>query len=167
MSSLWWELPELVHQAEQFQLDIVSLTSTHSKGSGTSLLKRVSSSLEFPLVRDDRQGWQYLMTSGSVPVHWSFPNGWEGNLAPSSGGGHRSWWLLVSFALTVVRCIHPFRNPQREYERVRLLGFFSSFLVISMLMLAPTVRPGGAWLGRTAPDLFCCCWTTGLIRDCS
>ena len=32
--------PELVRKVEKFRLDIVGLTSTHSKGSGTSLLKR-------------------------------------------------------------------------------------------------------------------------------
>ncbi|TWW69208.1 hypothetical protein D4764_18G0000140 [Takifugu flavidus] len=32
--------PELVHEVKKFRLDIVGLTSTHSKGSGTSLLER-------------------------------------------------------------------------------------------------------------------------------
>ncbi|TWW66922.1 hypothetical protein D4764_20G0009540 [Takifugu flavidus] len=38
--SLVGKEPELVHEVEKFQLDIVGLTSTHSKGSGTSLLEK-------------------------------------------------------------------------------------------------------------------------------
>ncbi|KAK0138540.1 putative uncharacterized transposon-derived protein F52C9.6 [Merluccius polli] len=40
ISSLVGKEPELVREVEKFRLDIVGLTSTHSKGSGTSLLKR-------------------------------------------------------------------------------------------------------------------------------
>jgi len=32
--------PELVREVKQYQLDMVGLTSTHSTGSGTKLLKR-------------------------------------------------------------------------------------------------------------------------------
>ena len=32
--------PELVREAERYRLEIVGLTSTHSSGSGTSLLER-------------------------------------------------------------------------------------------------------------------------------
>lgn len=32
--------PELVHQTEKYQLDIVGLTSVHDMGSGTNLLER-------------------------------------------------------------------------------------------------------------------------------
>ncbi|TWW77677.1 hypothetical protein D4764_12G0010670 [Takifugu flavidus] len=40
VTSLMGKEPELVREVEKFQLDIVGLTSTHSKGSGTSLLKK-------------------------------------------------------------------------------------------------------------------------------
>ena len=40
VTSLVGKEPELVREVEKFWLDIVSLTSTHSKGSGTSLLER-------------------------------------------------------------------------------------------------------------------------------
>ena len=40
VTSLVGKEPELVREVEKFQLDIVGLTSTHSKGSGTSLLER-------------------------------------------------------------------------------------------------------------------------------
>ncbi|TWW66954.1 hypothetical protein D4764_20G0009860 [Takifugu flavidus] len=40
VTSLVGKEPELVCEVEKFRLDIVGLTSTHSKGSGTSLLKR-------------------------------------------------------------------------------------------------------------------------------
>ena len=39
-TSLVGKEPELVREVEKFRLDIVGLTSTHSKGSGTSLLER-------------------------------------------------------------------------------------------------------------------------------
>lgn len=37
ITSLMGKEPELVHKVEKFQVDIVRLTLTHSKGSGTSL----------------------------------------------------------------------------------------------------------------------------------
>ena len=40
VTSLVGKEPELVREVEKFRLDIVGLTSTHSKGSGTSLLER-------------------------------------------------------------------------------------------------------------------------------
>ncbi|KAK0155407.1 LINE-1 retrotransposable element ORF2 protein [Merluccius polli] len=40
ITSLVGKEPELVREVEKFRLDIVGLTSTHSKGSGTSLLER-------------------------------------------------------------------------------------------------------------------------------
>ncbi|TWW74429.1 hypothetical protein D4764_14G0004320 [Takifugu flavidus] len=40
VTSLVGKEPELVREVEKFRLDIVGLTSTHGKGSGTSLLKR-------------------------------------------------------------------------------------------------------------------------------
>uniref|UniRef100_A0A3Q4B154 Uncharacterized protein n=1 Tax=Mola mola TaxID=94237 RepID=A0A3Q4B154_MOLML len=40
ITSLVWKEPELVQEVERYQLDIVGLTSTHSSGSGTSLLER-------------------------------------------------------------------------------------------------------------------------------
>ena len=40
VTSLVGKEPELVREVEKFWLDIVGLTSTHSKGSGTSLLER-------------------------------------------------------------------------------------------------------------------------------
>ncbi|KAK0136103.1 Craniofacial development protein 2 [Merluccius polli] len=40
VTSLVGKEPELVREVEKFRLDIVGLTSTHSKGSGTSLLKK-------------------------------------------------------------------------------------------------------------------------------
>ncbi|KAK0155246.1 Craniofacial development protein 2 [Merluccius polli] len=40
VTSLVGKKPELVRKVEKFRLDIVGLTSTHSKGSGTSLLER-------------------------------------------------------------------------------------------------------------------------------
>ncbi|TWW77340.1 hypothetical protein D4764_12G0007300 [Takifugu flavidus] len=40
MSSLWWERSLSLSEVEKFRLDIVGLTSTHSKGSRTSLLER-------------------------------------------------------------------------------------------------------------------------------
>ncbi|TWW81711.1 hypothetical protein D4764_01G0015260 [Takifugu flavidus] len=40
VTSLMGKEPELVREVEKFRLDIVGLTSTHSKGSGTSLLER-------------------------------------------------------------------------------------------------------------------------------
>ncbi|TWW59135.1 hypothetical protein D4764_06G0006650 [Takifugu flavidus] len=40
VTSLVGKEPELVREVEKFRLDIVGLTSTHGKGSGTSLLER-------------------------------------------------------------------------------------------------------------------------------
>ncbi|TWW77035.1 hypothetical protein D4764_12G0004250 [Takifugu flavidus] len=40
VTSLMGKEPELMREVEVFRLDIVGLTSTHSKGSGTSLLGR-------------------------------------------------------------------------------------------------------------------------------
>ncbi|TWW53161.1 Nucleotide-binding oligomerization domain-containing protein 2 [Takifugu flavidus] len=40
VTSLVGKEPELVREVEKFRIDIVGLTSTHSKGSGTSLLER-------------------------------------------------------------------------------------------------------------------------------
>ncbi|TWW62565.1 hypothetical protein D4764_04G0012120 [Takifugu flavidus] len=40
VTSLVGKEPELVCEVEKFRLDIVGLTSTHNKGSGTSLLER-------------------------------------------------------------------------------------------------------------------------------
>ena len=40
VTSLVGKEPELVREVEKFRLDIVGLTSTHRKGSGTSLLER-------------------------------------------------------------------------------------------------------------------------------
>ena len=40
VTSLVGKEPELVREVEKFRLDIVGLTSTHSVGSGTSLLER-------------------------------------------------------------------------------------------------------------------------------
>ena len=40
VTSLLEKEPELVCEVEQFQLNIVRLTSTHGLGSGTSLLER-------------------------------------------------------------------------------------------------------------------------------
>ncbi|TWW71157.1 hypothetical protein D4764_17G0006400 [Takifugu flavidus] len=40
VTSLVGKEPELVREVEKFRLDIVGLTSTHDKGSGTSLLER-------------------------------------------------------------------------------------------------------------------------------
>ncbi|TWW75358.1 hypothetical protein D4764_13G0000200 [Takifugu flavidus] len=40
VTSLVGKEPELVHEVEKFRLDIVGLTSTHGKGSGTSILER-------------------------------------------------------------------------------------------------------------------------------
>ena len=59
-----------MREVEKFRLDIVGLTSTHSKGSGTRAFSRgvgLSSTLELPLVRDAGQGWQYLLPPGLVP----------------------------------------------------------------------------------------------------
>ena len=40
VTSLMGKEPELVREAERYRLEIVGLTSTHSSGSGTSLLER-------------------------------------------------------------------------------------------------------------------------------
>ena len=67
VTSLVGKEPELVHEVEKFRLDIVGLTSTHSKGSGTSLLGGVGLSSTLPLVKGAGQGWQYLLPPGTAP----------------------------------------------------------------------------------------------------
>ena len=45
----------LVREVEMFLLDIVALTMTHSKGSGTSLLQRGWTLFHFRVVKYERQ----------------------------------------------------------------------------------------------------------------
>ncbi|TWW80160.1 hypothetical protein D4764_10G0011900 [Takifugu flavidus] len=67
--------PELVREVEKFRLDIVSLTSTHGKGSGTSLLGGVglSTTLELPMslegVLEGSPSWGSLIPLGDFNAH--------------------------------------------------------------------------------------------------
>ena len=77
VTSLMGKEPELVLEVEvmKFRRDIVGLTLTHGKGSETSLLRGgwtlEESTLEMPTVRGGGQGWQFLLPTSMVPIHWS------------------------------------------------------------------------------------------------
>jgi len=66
VTSLVGKEPELVREVEQYQLDMVGLTSMHSTGSGTKLLER-GWTLSFSRVAQGvsaRRVWGYSQVSG-------------------------------------------------------------------------------------------------------
>ncbi|TWW77030.1 hypothetical protein D4764_12G0004200 [Takifugu flavidus] len=73
VTSLMGKEPELMREVEVFRLDIVGLTSTHSKGSGTSLLGR-GWTLYHSGVADVREEWSRRIGAASTvmrTLHWS------------------------------------------------------------------------------------------------
>ncbi|TWW69735.1 hypothetical protein D4764_18G0005410 [Takifugu flavidus] len=75
VTSLVGKEPELVREVEKFRLDIVGLTSTHSKGSGTSLLERVglSTTLELPMQFSVSTLFGVLRGSAGECPFWGLP----------------------------------------------------------------------------------------------
>ncbi|KAK0132400.1 Craniofacial development protein 2 [Merluccius polli] len=66
VSSLVGKEPELVREVEKFRLDIVGLTSTHSKGSGTSLLERGWTLFHSGVATDERVASLRLRVGGRI-----------------------------------------------------------------------------------------------------
>ncbi|KAK0148964.1 Craniofacial development protein 2 [Merluccius polli] len=66
VTSLVGKEPELVREVEKFRLDIVGLTSTHSKGSGTSLLERGWTLFHSGVATDERVASLRLRVGGRI-----------------------------------------------------------------------------------------------------
>ncbi len=76
--------PELMQEVEQYQLDIVGLTSMHDTGSGSKILDRAWTFSFSGVALDERsrQVWGQLWALGWAPLCWSSPQRtWE-----SAGG---------------------------------------------------------------------------------
>ena len=90
VTSLVGKEPELVREVEKFRLDIVGLTLTHSKGSGTSLLERGWTFFHSGVVTGERRRAGVAILT--APPAWClyvgvYPGRREGSLPPPSGGG--------------------------------------------------------------------------------
>ena len=146
VTSLVGKEPELVRKVEKFRLDIVGLTSTHSKGSGTSLLERGWTLFHSGVATGERRraGVAILIAPRLGALYVGvYPGGREGSLPPPSGGGTGPDCCLCLWVQTAVQSIHPFWNPWRGCWKVLPLGIPSFCWGTSTLTLAATVRPGG------------------------
>ena len=90
VTSLMGKEPELVREVEKFRLDIVGLTSTHSKDSGTTLLERGWTLFHSGVANGERRraGVAILVAPRlSAYMLELTPSGREGSLPPPQGGG--------------------------------------------------------------------------------
>ena len=89
VASLVGKEPELVCEVEKFRLDIVGLTSMHSKGSGTSLLERGWTLFHSGVATGERRraGVAILIAPRLGACMLEFTPVDEGSHPPPSGGG--------------------------------------------------------------------------------
>ena len=136
--------PDPVREVEKFRLDIVGLTSTHSKGSGTSLLERGWTLFHSGFATGERcrAGVAILIVTRLSACMLEFTPVDERVASLRLRVGGRIL-LFVPMVQTAAQSIHPFWTPWRGCWKVLPLGIPSFCWGTSTLTLAATVRPGG------------------------
>ena len=125
--------PELVQEVERHWLEIVGLTSTHSSGSGTSLLKR-GWTLFYPgFIPGERQRAGVANVLELTPVD-------ERVVFLHFPIGKRVLIVVCTYAQFSVPTF--FWSPWKSYWRVPLVGTPLSYWETSTLMWEIKVRPG-------------------------